>query len=249
MRGCRLVLCGFRLFFGHFRLIGLAIETDEQEEVAGKQEGSKRGSNLFSSAVIVIRHEGPECRGEVVVRAKVDDKQVNNELSNLQGSKILLPPNAVSSSSASVIVIHQDVNHEVKDNRHPRHTGSAIQLSETQHHGHAMMVPMQKSDILSLHSQEHGVDQFPVLDEVIEVIQMFQFLSPSVVVTDGVKESMSGNNGNQLLYEQQQQTTRDSSKKHVMEDEQPLQAESRNIQALEQELSGENQEIVSKAGP
>jgi hypothetical protein len=78
-------LCSFRLFFGHFRLVGLAIETDEQEKVAGKQEGSKRGGNLFSSAVIVIRHEWPECRCKVVVRAKVDDKQVNNELSNLQG--------------------------------------------------------------------------------------------------------------------------------------------------------------------
>lgn len=59
------------------------------------------------------------------------------------------------------------------------------------------------TDILSLHSQEHSVGQFPVLDKVIEVIQMFQFWSPSIVVTDGVKETMSGNNGNQLLYEQE----------------------------------------------
>lgn len=75
------------------------------------------------------------------------------------------------------------------------------------------------TDILSLHSQEHSVGQFPVLDEVIEVIQMFQFLSPSVVATNGVKETMFGNNGNQLLYEQEQQAARDSCKEKIVEDE------------------------------
>lgn len=78
---------------------------------------------------------------------------------------------------------------------------------------------------------------------------MFQFLSPSIVIADGIEETMFGNNWNQLFNEQQQQNSRNGGEKQIMENEKTFQAESRNIQALEDELGGKNEEIVTDTGP
>lgn len=65
-------------------LVGLRIKIDEKQKVARQQSASKVSSVLRSTA-ITKGGKGRVGKGEVGVSAKVDDKQIDNELDNLHG--------------------------------------------------------------------------------------------------------------------------------------------------------------------
>lgn len=61
------------------------------------------------------------------------------------------------------------------------------------------------TNILSLDSQEHGVGQFPILDQVIKIVQMLQRLCPGIRAANCIEEPMLGHYRDQLFKEQKQQ--------------------------------------------
>lgn len=62
----------------------------------------------------------PVSESEISIGTEVNDDKINNELSDLKGSQVLLPPNLGTSSSAEIIVVHQNMYSQIKCNRNPR---------------------------------------------------------------------------------------------------------------------------------
>ena len=78
---------------------------------------------------------------------------------------------------------------------------------------------------LLLEDQEDSVGELPVLDQVVEVVEQLETLGPGTVVANGVEETVSAEDGDQVLDEQQKQGTRGDSEEEVVEDEQGLELE------------------------
>lgn len=78
---------------------------------------------------------------------------------------------------------------------------------------------------LLLEYKEDSVGQLPVLDEVVEVVQELKTLGPGTLVADGVEETVSGKDGNQVLDEQDQEGAGGDGQQEVVEDEQGLELE------------------------
>jgi hypothetical protein len=57
--------------------------------------------------------------------------------------------------------------------------------------------------LLFLYHQKDGISQFPVFYKIIQVVQQFQALGPAFSGTDGVKDSVLHNDGQELLNQQQ----------------------------------------------
>lgn len=78
---------------------------------------------------------------------------------------------------------------------------------------------------LLLEDEEDSVGQLPVLDEVVEVVQEFETLGPGTLVADGVEETVSGKDGNEVLDEQDQESAGGDGQQEVVENEQGLELE------------------------
>lgn len=77
--------CGVARLFG-LDLVGLTVEVDKQEQVTCQQCTTKSGSAFSSSTISeTARQIRSISKGEVAVRAGVDDNQINQELADLHG--------------------------------------------------------------------------------------------------------------------------------------------------------------------
>lgn len=101
-------------------LVGSEVKTDEEDEVAGKNTTSSNGGELLTSTLSIVGHGRHVGRSEVGIGSKVNETEVNDELSNLKPGNPLLPPNLDTTSRLEVVPIHDDVDHEVKSDRNPR---------------------------------------------------------------------------------------------------------------------------------
>jgi len=117
-----------RLLSFDWCFIGLDVEVDEEEQVAGQEEASEDSSRLGSRAGAIGRQRG-EVGGSVVrVGAEIDHKQINDKLGDLHGGQMFLPPDASSSSGGIVVVVHDDMDSEVDRDGDPLDTSLAIKL-------------------------------------------------------------------------------------------------------------------------
>lgn len=66
-----------------------------------------------------MRHPGEICRGEVCVRGKVDESEIDDKLDDLQACHPLLPPDANTSSALEVIPVHDDVDCKIQSDWNP----------------------------------------------------------------------------------------------------------------------------------
>lgn len=71
-------------------------------------------------------------------------------------------------------------------------------------------------------NQKDSVQQFPILDQVVEVVQKFVLLGPRVRRADGVVETMTGQLRNQLFNKQQQKGKRNERQQKVVHFEEDL---------------------------
>jgi len=225
-------------------LVGLCVKVDEQQEVAGEQGAAKVGGILGSTAVAKSR-EGGVGKGKVSVGAEVDDEQVDDELNDLHGSEIFLPPDSSTSSSAEVVPVHENVDSQVQDDRNPRDRGGSDKLSVAKQCSHTVVEPVKEFELLLLDDEEDGVKQLPVLDQIVKVIQKLQLLSPSLRRADGEEDTIFSNNRNQFLNQKHQQDKRNSCQEQVVDLEQHLELES--WQLSHKQLAAENNNEISNA--
>lgn len=75
---------------------------------------------------------------------------------------------------------------------------------------------------LLLQHQKDSVGELPVLDQIVEVVQQLEALGPGAFVADGVEESVSGEDGDQVLDKEDQERSRGDSQQKVVENEQRL---------------------------
>lgn len=125
-------------------VVGKAVEVNEEQEVAGEETAAKESSTLGTSALADVREVGPVSEGKVGVGAEVDESEVEDELDDLEGGQVLLPPDADTGGRAHVVVVHQDVDGQVKGNGDPGDGGVATELDEAEDHGHRVVEVVQE---------------------------------------------------------------------------------------------------------
>jgi len=157
---------------GRLLLVGINVELDEQEQVAGQNAASKQGSTLSASAVPDVRPV-PVSGSEPGVGAKVYREEIDNELGDLHGGQILLPPNPLATSGRIVVVIHENVNREVETDDNPGDTGAAVKLGKAQESSDGVVVHMQESKWFLLQDEEDGVKEFEILEIVVDNVIEF----------------------------------------------------------------------------
>jgi len=133
---------------GRLLLVGIDVELDEQEQVAGQNTASNKGGRLGASTVSegwrapVSGKTSGETGGETRVCPEVDREEINHELGDLHRGQVLLPPNPLATSGCVVVVIHEDVNPEIERDNDPRDAGPTVQLGKAQESSDSVVVYM-----------------------------------------------------------------------------------------------------------
>lgn len=125
-------------------VVGKAVEVDEEQEVTGEETAAKESSTLGTGALANVGEVGPVGVGKVGVGAEVDESEVEDELDDLEGGQVLLPPDADTGSRAHVVVVHQDVDGQVEGDGDPGDGGVATELDEAEDHGHRVVEVVQE---------------------------------------------------------------------------------------------------------
>jgi hypothetical protein len=115
--------------------VGDDVEGDEEDEVGCDYTHSCESCKLFSCALSCIWHPWEVGRREVGVGCEVDKAcgivlvgifvgsgrltEINDELHNLQSRDVFLPPDLDSTRALEVVVVHENVNHQVERNWDP----------------------------------------------------------------------------------------------------------------------------------
>lgn len=101
-------------------LIGNTVKVDEQDKVRRQESTAKESRGFSTSARTHVWKVGPVSCSKVSVGTEIDNDQINDELSDLQGGEVLLPPDLGASSSTEVVIVHQDMDSQVESDRNPR---------------------------------------------------------------------------------------------------------------------------------
>jgi len=111
--------------------------------------------------------------GEARVGTEVYREEINNELSDLHGGQVLLPPYLLATSGCIVVIIHENVNREVEGDDDPGDAGAAVKLSKAQESSHSVVVHMQEGKRFLLQDEENSVEEFKVLEKVVDNVIEF----------------------------------------------------------------------------
>lgn len=125
-------------------VVGEAVEVNEEQEVGREETAAEKSSTLGTGALANVGEVRPVGEGKVGVGAEVDESEVEDELSNLEGGQVLLPPDADTGSRAHVVVVHEDVDGQVEGDGDPRDGGVTAELDEAKDHGHGVMEVVQE---------------------------------------------------------------------------------------------------------
>jgi len=91
-------------------------------------------------------------------------------LRDLKDGNVLLPPDLDTTSGLEVVPVHNNVNHEVQGDGHPRNRCVAMKLGKAEKSSGAVVVRMQESEGLLLKEEENGVNELEVLREVVQLV-------------------------------------------------------------------------------
>lgn len=149
-------------------LVGDAVKVDEQQKIRTQESTTENGRGLCTGTAAHVGHMGPVSGGKVGISTEIDDKEINDELGDLKGGQVLLPPNLGTSSGAEIVVVHQDMDGQVEYNGDPRleterliklfrspkarlyccintyHRGLSVKLSEAKNHSQRMMIVVEE---------------------------------------------------------------------------------------------------------
>jgi len=164
---------------------------NKEEEIGSKNVSSNCNCSQSSVTLYIptpMRKIGCNDEG---TRTIIHSNQVDEELSDLEGSEVLFPPNLSPECGSEEIVVHQNVNGEVKGDWNPLHCTSSVKLAVSQPKGHGVVVPMKELQILLGKDKENSIQQFVIFKEIIDVIKQFQFVivCKDISSTNGIPQS------------------------------------------------------------
>jgi len=104
-------------------------------------------------------------------RERPGSGQVDDELDDLGGRDVLLPPQrmAEAADGLEIIPVHRDVNAGVAHNQNPMSCEAGAHVDPEQGHDDAVVKYMQEQKILLLQDQDHGVQELIILRNVENV--------------------------------------------------------------------------------
>lgn len=103
--------------------VDLNVEQDEQHQIRRDDGNTSPGCQCSTNTVGTLGSITTKDLPVVLDLDEgciVDETQVQDELSDLEVSNPLLPPDSNSSSSEEVVPVHHDMNTQVQSDRHPR---------------------------------------------------------------------------------------------------------------------------------
>ena len=96
---------------------------------------------------------------------------VNDELQDLQHGDVLLPPNANTASALEVVPVHHNVDQQVDGDGNPLHSSQANELGVAEKGSGTVVVGVEEGQGLLLENKENGVDELPVLVQVVQLME------------------------------------------------------------------------------
>lgn len=87
----------------------------------------------------------------------------------MQDGDVLLPPDADATSTLEVVPVHDHVDQQVDGNGNPLHSSQTDELGVAQKSSGAVVVGVEESQRLLLEDKEQGIDEFPVLVDVVQL--------------------------------------------------------------------------------
>lgn len=233
---------------GRVSSVDLDVEGNEQDEVRGQDSTTGVGSKHGTSTVTTHRQDVGQVRevseDNLLVGSEVDEAQVQDKLDDLETGDPLLPPDSNTSGSQEIVPVHDHVHKQVQGDRNPRNRRQANQLSVAQQRGGTMVISVQKRQFFLLHHQENRVEKLTELGQVVQVVQSNQSLGPGIWVTDGIKDAMVVDHGDECFQHQHEQRQRQDGEEQVVDLEQAVQHKWLNLELLENKISAENHRVV-----
>jgi len=152
-----------------------------------------------------MREEGVVGSSEVLVSAKVNQANVENELDNLHCRKVLLPPETSSTGGCVVVIVHNNMDCKVLGDDRPRDASSSIQLGVAEQSGGRVVEDVKELQRFLLERKENGIDEFQILEVIIYHIIEFHPRSPRTFTTQCGMETMIPHYWNNLLQHESQE--------------------------------------------
>lgn len=144
-------------------------------------------------------------------------------MNDLSSSNPLLPPDSNSSRALEVVPVHDDVDKQVQGNWNPRDRSVTNELSVAKKGSSSVVIRVQKGQWLSSQKQKDGIDKFNVLGNVVEVVDEKNFLSPSLIRADCVKDSVVEKHRENLFKKKYKQKGGDDGQGKIVDLEEELQ--------------------------
>mmetsp|Transcript_34433 Transcript_34433/g.89128 ORF Transcript_34433/g.89128 Transcript_34433/m.89128 type:complete len:196 (-) Transcript_34433:474-1061(-) len=123
-------------------------------------EEEKEGNDNEHSELVRIRIEGGARPGGdkvcVVHRIHLNENG-EDELDNLEGGDVFLPPHLDLRSRGSVVVVHEDVNARVEQLAAPLHWHLAFKAHPYQDHGDSVVVYVKEDKLLLFQHEQYGI--------------------------------------------------------------------------------------------
>lgn len=101
-------------------LVSDTIKVDKQQKVRREKSTTENSRGFSTSTATHIGQMRPVSGSKVSISTEIDHKQVDDELSDLECSQVLFPPNLGTSSSTEVVIVHQYMHSQVQSDRYPR---------------------------------------------------------------------------------------------------------------------------------
>lgn len=102
-----------------FGIIGHPVKVDEEEEIRCQYHAAK-GSTLSAASTRSKVWQGTHVVGcHKGITTRIDHDKINDELGDLHARQIFLPPELDARSCTEIIIIHQDMDTQVEDDRNP----------------------------------------------------------------------------------------------------------------------------------
>lgn len=161
----------------------------------------------------------------MLVAGKVNDEQVDDELSDLHGGEVSFPPDLGSSSSGVVVIVHDHMHSQVQGNDDPLDTGLTVQLVVAEDGGSGVVEDVKECQLLLLQHQEHRVNQLEVLEVVVDNVEGDESRSERPGVANGPEESVLQVKGYDLFQHENQQEQRSGREEDVVDLEEGLKFE------------------------
>lgn len=207
-------LGGLALALGDTLLVSSLVESDEQDEVRTQKTATEKSGTLTASTVTDRRNSVLDSK--VAVSCEENDEKVDDELSNLKGGEVLLPPDLGTAGGGVIIVVHDNVNSEVEGNDNPLDRGLAVELGVAEDGSSGVVEDMKEGKRLLLENEEDSVDELNILEVVVDHVESNQSGRERRSVANRPEETMLEEERNDFFKHQRKKKTRTEGKVDIV---------------------------------